>query len=94
MTVRATRTNQGKSMFVKELLNDDPQANHRAVNEAWRKAGMLGTISPTLVSRMRSRMGLTGNTRGGRRRGAKSDAARRGRPSATPAVVTAGGGTA
>jgi hypothetical protein len=79
MTVRTMR-NQGKSMFVKEVLNDDPQANHRAVNAAWREAGMSGSISPTLVSRMRSRLGLSGNSRGRRRQNAKATGARRGRP--------------
>jgi hypothetical protein len=67
-------------MFVKEVLNDDPQANHRAVNAAWRAAGMSGSISPTLVSRVRSRLGLVGNSRGGRRKSAKATGARRGRP--------------
>jgi hypothetical protein len=78
MTARSTR-NQGKSMFVKEHLNDHPEANHRAVNEAWRAAGMSGSISPTLVSRMRSRMGLVANGRGGRRGKSRTKAARRGR---------------
>ena len=45
MTVRATR-NQGKSMFVKEVLNDDPQANHQAVNAAWRAARDVGEHQP------------------------------------------------
>jgi hypothetical protein len=67
-------------MFVKEVLNDDPQANHQAVNNAWRAAGMSGSISPTLVSRVRSRMGLAGKLR--RRGGAEAAGARRGRPPA------------
>lgn len=74
MTARATR-NQGKSMFVKEILNSNPQANHQAVNEAWRAEGMSGTISPTLVSRMRSRLGLAGKRRKRRRGGAATTAA-------------------
>ena len=68
MPARANR-NQGKSMFVKEVLNDNPLANAEAVNEAWRAAGMSGSISATLVSNIRSRMGLAGNPRGRRRRG-------------------------
>jgi hypothetical protein len=80
MPASATR-NQGKSMFIKEVLNDNPLANHEAVNEAWRSAGMPGTISPTLVSRMRSRMGLAGNLGRGRRKKAKATGARPGRPS-------------
>jgi hypothetical protein len=79
MAVKAMR-NQGKSMFVKEVLNDDPQANHQAVNVRWREAGMSGSISPTLVSRVRSRLGLTGNTRGRSRKNAKATGALRGRP--------------
>ena len=82
MAVR-TKRNQGKSMFIKEVLNDNPQANHQAVNAAWRAAGMSGTISPTLVSRMRSRLGLTGNTRGGHGKDSSATGARRGRPPGT-----------
>lgn len=87
MTARATR-NQGKSMFVKEHLHDNPTDNHRAVNAAWEEAGMPGTISPTLVSRVRTRMGLAGKSRGGRRVKAKGTGARRGRRSG-PAPVRA-----
>jgi hypothetical protein len=91
MTVKATR-NLGKSMFIKEVLNDDPQANHRAINVRWREAGMSGSISPTLVSRVRSRLGLAGNTRGGGRKNAKAAGARRGQP-AGPARAAAGATT-
>jgi hypothetical protein len=87
MTVKTMR-NQGKSMFVKEVLNDDPQANHQAVNVRWREAGMSGSISPTLVSRVRSRLGLAGNTRGRSRKNAKATGALRGRP-AGPARAAA-----
>jgi hypothetical protein len=51
----------GKTGFVKEYLNDNPRANARAVNAAWAAAGFEGTISPTLVTKLRSEMGLTGN---------------------------------
>ena len=44
----------GKSMFVKEYLNDHPQGNVSAVNEAWQAAGFEGTISPALVNQMRA----------------------------------------
>jgi hypothetical protein len=83
-----TTKRQGKSMFVKETLHDNPDANAQAVNEAWKSAGMDGSISATLVSKIRSRMGLTGKR--GRRRKARNSAAanvrnatsgkRRGRP--------------
>jgi hypothetical protein len=56
--------NLGKTSFVKELLFDNPQANPTAVNEAWTAAGMGGTISPTLVNKVRAELGLTGNLRG------------------------------
>lgn len=78
----ATETrNQGKSMFVKEWLNDHPQATTEAVNVAWRAEGHSGSISPSLVSNVRSRMGLAGTTGRGRR-GTKttSTGRRRGRP--------------
>ncbi len=67
-------------MFVKEVLNDNPLANAEAVNEAWRAAGMSGGISATLVSRIRSRMGLAGNLGRGRRSRTKTTGARPGRP--------------
>jgi hypothetical protein len=59
----AAPKNLGKTSFVKEVLFDNPQANPTAVNEAWTAAGMDGTISPTLVNKMRSELGLTGNLR-------------------------------
>jgi hypothetical protein len=59
-TATATRS-LGKTGFLKQFLNDNPQANARAVNDAWKEAGFDGTISNTLVTRMRSELGLTGN---------------------------------
>src|SRR5438874_13757094 len=89
MPATATR-NPGKTMFVKEVLHDNRLANTEAVNDAWKAAGMEGSISATLVNKMRSQMGLTGNLRGGRRRRARAAATansettytgkRRGRP--------------
>jgi hypothetical protein len=61
MATATTTRNLGKTSFVKEFLDDHPQANAKAVNEAWTAAGFEGTISPTLVTQMRSKMGLTGN---------------------------------
>jgi hypothetical protein len=66
---------QGKSQFIKELLVDNPQATYRVVNEAWSDAGMEGTISETLVSRVRSGLGLAGNVPKGRAPGATTKAA-------------------
>ena len=76
-----TASTPGKSMFVKEYLNDNPQGNVSAVNEAWHAAGFDGTISLALVDKLRSSMGLTGNIR---RKGKKSKPSptgkKRGRP--------------
>jgi hypothetical protein len=58
-----TATSPGKSMFVKEFLHDNPQGNLKAVNEAWQAAGFVGTISPTVVKKIRASLGLTGNTK-------------------------------
>lgn len=60
-TVTAT---PGKTSFVKEYLNDHPQGNVAAVNDAWKDAGFDGTISSTLVNKTRASLGLTGNLRG------------------------------
>jgi len=59
---KATR-DQGKTTFVKEFLGENPQGNVQAVNEAWAAAGKDGTIGSTLINKMRSQMGLTGNLR-------------------------------
>jgi hypothetical protein len=58
----ATR-DQGKTSFVQEFLNKNPQGNVQAVNEAWAAAGKDGTVGSTLIQRLRSEMGLTGNLR-------------------------------
>ena len=67
----------GKTGFIKEFLNDNPEANTRAVNDAWRAAGFAGTISPTLVTKLRSQLGLTGNIRKGPGKKAEAEAAAR-----------------
>ena len=60
-------SDQGKSAFVGDVLTKAPQANTEAVNRAWTKAGHGGTISESLVNKIRSRMGLTGQPRPGAR---------------------------
>jgi hypothetical protein len=55
--------NPGKAMFVKEYLNDHPEGNVRAINEVWRAAGFNGTISKTVVFKVKSSLGLTENVR-------------------------------
>jgi hypothetical protein len=64
-----TPRNQGKTEFVRTVLKDDPRANAKAVKDAWQESGHDGTISETLVNKMRSEMGLAGNLRGGRPKG-------------------------
>jgi hypothetical protein len=82
--------NQGKTEFVKGVLADNPRANAEAVNEAWLAAGRPGTISETLVYKVRSAQGLAGNLRGqSRDRSANTTAVktdlRRGRKRRSPA---------
>jgi hypothetical protein len=84
---QATKTRgQGKSQFLKEYLHDNPRATARAVNEAWRSAGMDGSISESLVNNMRSKLGLTGNLRA-RSKGTKKAAQKGGK------AVASGKGT-
>jgi hypothetical protein len=56
---------QGKTAFIKQVLFDDELANTAKVNELWAKSGHDGTVSVSLVNKMRSEMGLTGNLRRG-----------------------------
>jgi hypothetical protein len=58
---------QGKSAFVRDVLTKDRQANHEAVNRAWTEAGHGGTISESLVGKIRSELGLTSQPRAGAR---------------------------
>ena len=71
---------QGKSAFVRDVLTKDRQANHEAVNRAWTEAGHAGTISESLVGKIRSEMGLTGQQRPGAR--VTESAGSAGRPAA------------
>ena len=68
----------GKSMFVKEFLNDHPQSNVAAVNKAWKVAGFNGTISKTVVFKVKSSLGLAGNLRGNTKK-SKTSATRKNR---------------
>jgi hypothetical protein len=80
---KTTAATPGKTGFVKELLNDHPEGNVQAVNEAWKAAGFDGTISPTLVSQMRKQLGLTGKRKKAKitaKEKAAPTARRRGRP--------------
>jgi hypothetical protein len=59
----ATHEKVNKTAFLTDFLGKNPKANSRAVNEAWTKSGNAGTVSPTLVSKLRSELGLSGNIR-------------------------------
>lgn len=50
-----------KSAFVRDFITANPEANRKAVEEAWLAAGHDGVITSALVSNIRARMGLTGN---------------------------------
>jgi hypothetical protein len=69
------RRNQGKTEFVREVLSGDIYANATVVNDAWQASGRDGSISDTLVNKMRSELGLTGNLRGNRPKGSATEAA-------------------
>jgi hypothetical protein len=62
----ATKRNQGKTEFVREVLTKNPHANAQVVREEWSAKGHSGSISQTLVNKQRSLMGLAGNLKGGR----------------------------
>ena len=74
---RTVTPTPGKTSFVKDFLNANPQGNTKDVNEAWQAAGFEGTISPTLVNKTRVKMNLTGNLRGNSKTAAKGEAAPR-----------------
>ncbi len=72
----------GKTSFVNDFLNANPQGKTKDVNEAWQAAGFDGTISPTLVNK--TRVKLTGNLGGNSKTAAKGKSAPR-----MPKTVTA-----
>jgi hypothetical protein len=51
---------KGKSSFVKEFFVDHPKAKAGEINEAWRAAGNQGSISSSLISSVRTDLGLKG----------------------------------
>ena len=63
MATATTTPSKLKSAFIKEFLFDNPKANPPAVNAAWTAAGMEGKISDSLVNKLRSELGLSGNLR-------------------------------
>jgi hypothetical protein len=45
--------NAGKSMFLKEYLGDHPDVGKEAIAAAWREVGNEGTISTSLIGKVR-----------------------------------------
>ena len=74
--------NQGKTAFVEEYLAGHRDADHPAVNEAWRAAGNEGTVSESLVGKARTRLKLTG--KGGAKGGADAGSKVKGKVTSSP----------
>ena len=55
-----TVKNAGKSGFLKEFFMDHPDAGKDAIDKAWQECGNGDTISPSLISKVRTGLGLTG----------------------------------
>src|SRR5512135_554286 len=80
---RLRRKTDGKSMFLKAYLAEHADAGKEAVEVAWRAAGHEGTISQSLIGKVRKDLGLTKGTAPAKARariGAGSEV--RGRPPA------------
>ena len=93
MPKTATAT-PGKTSFLKEFLNDHPEGNVKAANEAWTAAGFDGTISEALVYKARASLGLTGNLSGKTKKPQKAKATstgkKLGRPRKEPTAPVTG----
>jgi len=61
--VATTNNSTNKTAFVVSVLQEHPKANPVFVNSAWKKAGRDGSISGTLVHKIRAELGLAGNLR-------------------------------
>jgi hypothetical protein len=59
----ATVKSEGKSGFLKEFFMDHPDAGKDAIEKAWREFGHDGSISPSLIHKVRAGLGLTGKAR-------------------------------
>lgn len=57
---------KGKTAFVKSVLLNNNEANAEIVNSAWTEAGHDGSISSSLVKKMRAELKLTRSGRRGR----------------------------
>jgi hypothetical protein len=79
-TVKGKR--EGKSGFLKEYFVDHSDARKDDIDRAWRGAGGEGSISESLIGKVRRDLGLTGGRRS--RAKAKGGAGAGKRPSAAP----------
>jgi hypothetical protein len=52
--------NPGKGAFVEQYFASNSGGNLESVNKAWTAAGNEGSVSESLVGKVRSRLGLTG----------------------------------
>jgi hypothetical protein len=66
---RAAGNDQGKLEFVRQMLQEDSNANEKTVNQAWQDAGHQGSISRSSVGKVRAEMGLTNKRRPRSRKG-------------------------
>lgn len=49
----------GKLQFVRQMLQDDPKANERSINQAWKEAGYEGSISQSSITQVKAKLGMT-----------------------------------
>ena len=57
---KSTEKLVNKSVFVRDFIQRNPEANRKAVEEAWLASGHDGVISSALVSKIRAGLGLIG----------------------------------
>ena len=76
----ASGTEPGKGTFVREFFANNHDANEQSVNEAWASEGREGTISVSLISKIKAELGLTNRGKGA------------GRPKSDPAAKVKGRG--
>jgi hypothetical protein len=72
---------QGKTAFLTEMLERDPGATEPEIVAAWKSAGREGTISGSLIYKVRTRLGLSGKGK------ASKGPALRGRPKGSGAAT-------
>ena len=66
----------GKQNFVADFLHKNPAANEKAIKEAWTASGHEGTVSSSMIYKVKSSLGLPRLPRGPRKAIAKHAAPR------------------